>query len=137
VQEILGPLLAEAPPPEEPAPRRGFWSRWRGGGDNGAVAALREQVRRQRQAGERVGQLVTSLVAGYTMSLQRVERALQQYGLEVMECVGQPFDPERMEAVEVVTDRGRAASEVIEVVRRGYLWRGKVFRFAQVRVARP
>jgi molecular chaperone GrpE len=98
---------------------------------------LREQLRRQRQAGERVGQLVTSLVAGYTMSLQRVERALQQYGLEVMECVGQRFDPERMEAVEVVTDSGRASSEVIEVVRRGYLWRGKVFRFAQVRVAKP
>jgi len=26
---------------------------------------------------------------------------------------------------------------VIEEVRRGYLWRGRLFRFAQVRVARP
>jgi len=154
VQEILEPLLADAgepaapdvPPPAGLAPRRSFWSRWLGGGggDNGHVAALRQSVarhrelfQRQRQAGERVRQLTTSLVTGYTMSLQRLERALQQYGLDVMECVGQPFDPERMEAVEVVQDGGRAASEVIEEVRRGYVWRGRVFRFAQVRVARP
>jgi molecular chaperone GrpE len=71
------------------------------------------------------------------MSLQRVERALQQYGLEGMECVGQPFDPEHMEAVEVVQENGRAACEVIDEVRRGYIWKGRVFRFAQVRVAKP
>jgi molecular chaperone GrpE len=132
VQEILAPLLAAAAAPEGVAPRRSWWSRWRGGG-NGAVAATRPQ----RQAAERAGQLLTSLVTGYTMSLQRVERALQQHGLEGMACVGAPFDPERMEAVEVVQQSARAASEVIEEVRRGYLWRGKVFRFAQVRVARP
>jgi molecular chaperone GrpE len=139
VQEILEPLLADAGEsdvPEGAVSRRSFWSRWRGR-DNGTVTALRQAVARQRQAGERARQLIMSLVTGYTMSVQRVERALQQYGLEAMDCVGQPFDPERMEAVEVVQQSGRAGSEVIEEVRRGYLWRGKVFRFAQVRVARP
>jgi molecular chaperone GrpE (heat shock protein) len=42
-----------------------------------------------------------------------------------------------MEVVEAVTEAGRERTEVIEEVRRGYLWRGRVFRFAQVRVARP
>jgi molecular chaperone GrpE len=42
-----------------------------------------------------------------------------------------------MEVVEVITESGRTTTEVIEEVRRGYLWRGAVFRFAQVRVARP
>lgn len=46
------------------------------------------------------------------------------------------FDPERMEVVEVVIDSGKPAGEVIEEVRRGYFWRGRVFRFAQVRVAK-
>ena len=42
-----------------------------------------------------------------------------------------------MEVVEVVPGPGRASTEVIEEVRRGYRWRGRVFRFAQVRVAKP
>jgi molecular chaperone GrpE len=141
VQEILEPLLVDVTepgelPPDGTPPRRSFWSRWLGG-QNGTVTALHQSLARQRQAGERARQLLTSLVAGYTMSVQRVERALQQYGLEAMDCVGQPFDPERMEALEVVQDSGRTGSVVFDEVRRGYLWRGKVFRFAQVRVARP
>jgi molecular chaperone GrpE len=80
--------------------------------------------------------LLGSVLTGYTMSLQRVERALRQHELEPIESVGRPFDPERMEVLEVVHDSGRPTGEVVEEVRRGYLWRGRVFRYAQVRVAK-
>jgi molecular chaperone GrpE len=108
----------------------------------GKVLAAREaQEARRRQAAaqeaERLRQLVTSMVTGYTMSVQRLQRALQQSDLEPIATVGQPFDPEVMEAVEVVVQPGLATTLVIEEVRRGYLWRGRVFRFAQVKVARP
>jgi molecular chaperone GrpE len=86
---------------------------------------------------ERIRQLLGSLLTGYTMSVQRVERSLQQHGLEPIPTVGRSFDPELMEVVEVVTDSDRPAGEVIEEVRRGYLWHGRVFRYAQVRVAKP
>jgi molecular chaperone GrpE len=88
-----------------------------------------------RQAADRVREVLGSLLTGYTMSLQRLERTLQQHGLEPIPCAGQRFDPEQMEVVEVVADAGRAG-QVVEEVRRGYLWRGRVFRFAQVKVAR-
>jgi len=90
-----------------------------------------------QQALERIRQLLGSLLIGYTMSVQRVERTLQKHGLEPIPAVGRPFDPELMEVVEVVTDSDRPAGEVIEEVRRGYLWHGRVFRYAQVRVAKP
>ncbi len=70
------------------------------------------------------------------MSLQRVERALRQHGLEAMPAAGERFDPERMEVVEAVAESGRPSGEVIDEVRRGYLWNGRVFRYAQVRVAK-
>ena len=70
------------------------------------------------------------------MSRRRIEHALQQHGLKPIRTVGKPFDPERMEVLEVVNDSGRPAGEVVGEVRRGYLWRGRVFRFAQVRVAK-
>jgi molecular chaperone GrpE len=97
-----------------------------------------EQQQQARQAeAARLQQLLDSVLTGYSMSLQRLERTLAQHGVEAITCVGQPFDPETMEAVEVVTEPGREWTEVIQEVRRGYLWRGRVFRFAQVRVARP
>ncbi len=70
------------------------------------------------------------------MSLQRLDRALRHHGLEPIACVGQPFDPERMEVLEAVGGTGRPANEVLDEVRRGYLWNGRVFRYAQVRVAK-
>ena len=80
---------------------------------------------------------VDALLIGYDMGLQRLDRALQQHGLEAIPCVGEPFDPELMEVAEVVRDPGRQGTEVLDEVRRGYRWRGRLFRYAQVRVARP
>ena len=96
----------------------------------------RERYERGQQSVERVRQLLGSLVTGYRMGLQRIERALAQYELEPIPAVGSLFDPERMEVLEAVENTGRPPGEVLEEVRRGYLWRGRVFRFAQVRVAR-
>jgi molecular chaperone GrpE len=147
-EEALGALLDQAaaamePASSEPAARPpSFWGRLFGKGD--ADEAERERRRKEarqrtdsgREALGRVRQSLASLVTGYTMGLQRIERALAQQGLEVMPLVGKAFDPERMEVVDVVTGSGRPSGEVLEEVRRGYLWNGRVFRYAQVRVAR-
>ncbi len=118
-----------------PAAPRSLWVRLFGSTAPDA-AARQERERRARESGERVRQILASLVTGYTMSLQRVERALRQHGLDAIPTTGECFDPERMEVVEAVTESGRPSGEVIEEVRRGYLWNGRVFRYAQVRVAK-
>jgi molecular chaperone GrpE len=116
--------LAPAPAPSAPLPE--------------PVPDSREKLfTRIEPVTRRIEQLVTSMVMGYTMSVQRIERALQQFDLEPIPTVGQPFDPDLMEAIEVVVEPGRTTTEVIEEVRRGYLRYGRVFRFAQVRVAKP
>jgi len=97
----------------------------------------KQESERKQQALERVRQFLEALLTGYDMSLQRLQRTLEQHGLEALACEGDAYDPETMEAVEVIAEPGRDDTEVIQEVRRGYLWRGKVFRFAQVRVARP
>jgi molecular chaperone GrpE len=106
-------------------------------GQHAAVETHKPPAEQAAQTVERVRRLVTSLVDGYTMSLQRLERALEQAGLEAIPAVGEPFDPETMEVVEVVHEAGRTDTEVLDEVRRGYIWQGRVFRCAQVRVARP
>jgi molecular chaperone GrpE len=130
-------LPLQAPPPEF-AIQLPRWARWMGleQAMRRAIAPLQEWARARADA-EQGQAILDSLLVGYTMSLQRLDRALEQHGLERIACVGMPFDPEIMEAVEVVKDASRSNSAVIEDVRPGYRYRGQLFRCAQVRVARP
>jgi molecular chaperone GrpE len=62
--------------------------------------------------------------------------ALQKQGLEVLDLQGQPFDPAVAEAVVHEPDDDGSASgpAVVEVLRTGYQWKGKVLRAAMVKV---
>ncbi len=138
VARAIGPeldRLAELVNPP-PGPSPSLWARLFGGRRTPAADEA-EHRHQARQALEHMRQVLGSLLTGYGMSLQRLERTLQQQGLEAIPTVGRPFDPERMEVVDVVTDSDRPAGEVVEELRRGYLWRGRVFRYALVRVAKP
>jgi molecular chaperone GrpE len=136
---LLGKKAEAAPPLEAVAGQHETMELWkqRLAQQRAQLLTLRQERAEIRNAAGHVRRFVDSMVTGYTMSLQRLERALQQQGLEPIPTVGQPFDPETMEAVEVVPGPGRMSTEVLDEVRRGYRWRGRVFRFAQVRVAKP
>ncbi len=128
---------AAAPPPKVPL-KLPYWTRWFDLEKTirRSIAPL-EQWASSRVESQQTRSLLESLAVGYTMSLQRLDRALEQHGLERIACVGLPFDPEIMEVVEVVKDESRTGSIVLDDVRPGYLLRGQLFRCAQVRVARP
>lgn len=137
--------IPELPPPPEVAATPSFWdtflgraAAWRNvlAQQQDLLAQWRQRWIAEREGRRRVRPFVESVITGYTMSLQRLERLLEQHGLEPMNCTGQPFDPERMEVLEGVSGSGRPSGEVLEEVRRGYLWRGRVFRYALVRVAK-
>ncbi|MDB5311652.1 MAG: GrpE protein [Gemmataceae bacterium] len=139
LRESAEPLLADLPGPRDevppPEPRPGFLARLFGGRAP-APPPDRPRDDRAKHAAAKLRQFVAAAADGYAMSLRRVERVLPTVGLERLACTGSPFDPELMEAVEVVGASGQAAGTVVEDVRPGYWWRGKVFRFAQVKVAR-
>jgi molecular chaperone GrpE len=139
------PDVGQIVDPGAPTIRPGFWRRLFGASATQAHhnpvldAALKEiEARHQRtaEAAELVRSSLDGLIAGYRMSLARVDRVLSQAGLEPIAAAGEPFEPELMEVVEVVGDTGRPAGEVVEEVRRGYLRGDVVFRYAQVKVAR-
>ena len=61
---------------------------------------------------------------------------LQKQGLEVLNLEGQPFDPATAEAVmhEPSEDGASDGPVVVEVLRSGYQWKGRVLRAAMVKV---
>lgn len=122
-------------PQSSVAPRpKSLWLRLRGrlarwlGLDHAPAATNREEVADLvRSAGEGI-----SLIRGSLLD------ALQRHGLEPIESLGQPFDPERMRALgQSPAPAGTAAGQVVEEAMRGYLWRQSLLREAQVLVAAP
>jgi hypothetical protein len=141
LREMTESLFVEASAQASPSPKTARWSGWFRNPNlfppTEAQPGRQDQKQKAEQAVERVRQLVSSILTGYAMSVQRIDRAIQQQDLEPIPTVGEPFDPETMEVVGVVSEPGRQATEVVEEVRRGYMRNGRVFRYAQVKVAKP
>src|SRR5205807_1002936 len=122
-------------PPVEAGPRPTLWQRWFAG-EKTRPAGDAPLHRLAGETADRMTALLDSILTGYDMSLERLERALAEHGLEPIPAEGESFDPESMEAVEVATGAGAAPNTVTAEVRRGYLWHGRVLRCALVCVAK-
>lgn len=61
----------------------------------------------------------------------------RKWGLTRFDSAGQPFDPERHEALATEPSAAHAETTVLEDYQKGYLLHGRVIRAARVRVATP
>ena len=72
---------------------------------------------------------------GLLMIFQQVKDILAKLGVTEIEVKGQPFDPERMEAVMHIDDESFGENEVAQVFQAGFMLGDKVIRHAIVQVA--
>jgi molecular chaperone GrpE len=100
--------------------------------ESGWAARLLARGKALRQASE----AVAALQQGCALCLDRLTEVLAQCDVREIVCQGEPFDPSSMHAVDVVETEQAAEGTVVEVYRAGYEWKGKVYRPAQVKVAR-
>src|SRR5262245_48457209 len=78
-----------------------------------------------------------AVAAGVDLIQRELVRVLEKFGATPFESVGQPFDPERHEAVARVPAQGQAEGTVVNETARGYMLNGRVLRPAMVTVATP
>lgn len=79
---------------------------------------------------------LAALEKGYTLGLDRLDQALGDFEARPIPSMGLPFDPRLMNAIETEETSAAPDGTVIEVYREGYEWNGKVYRPAQVKVAK-
>ncbi len=63
-------------------------------------------------------------------------KELQSFGVEQIDPVGQPFDPNAHQAISMVPTADIAPNHVLSVMQKGYLLNGRVVRAAMVMVSR-
>ena len=76
------------------------------------------------------------MLKGVEMVFGELREVLSSEGLVSIEAEGKPFDPERHEAVVAVEQEGAEPGTVVDVIRKGYEFNGRVLRPAMVKVAR-
>jgi len=72
---------------------------------------------------------------GLEMIFAQFKESLAKLGVTAIDAVGQPFDPEKHNAVMHVEDESVGENTVVEVLQQGFLLGDKVLRFAIVKVA--
>jgi molecular chaperone GrpE len=78
--------------------------------------------------------VLEALVEGNVLARERFDDLLRRLDVREIPCVGKPFDPAVMQAVEVVQTSDAAPGTVLEVLRPGYTSNGRVLRVAEVKV---
>ena len=73
---------------------------------------------------------------GLELILRQFTETLTKLGVTEIEAQGQPFDPEKHNAVMHVEDESAGENTVVEVFQKGFMIGDKVLRFAMVKVAK-
>jgi GrpE len=80
-------------------------------------------------------EIAGAVVRGYELAIERIEHAFERLNAHRIRCLGEPFDPRTMNAVDREESTAAQEGSVLEVYRGGYEWNGEVLRPAQVKVA--
>ena len=80
-------------------------------------------------------QMSDPFVSGMDMVYKQLVKALADLGVEPIEAVGKPFDPNLHNAVMHVEDENLGENTVAQEFQKGYLYHGSVVRHSMVQVA--
>jgi molecular chaperone GrpE len=76
-----------------------------------------------------------ALLEGIKMTQKNLEKILEKEGVEKLECIGKPFDPNKHEILAQVPTKEHQSGTVLEEARKGFVFKGKVLRPSVVTVA--
>ncbi|MBQ8659568.1 MAG: nucleotide exchange factor GrpE [Bacilli bacterium] len=79
---------------------------------------------------------VSKFLSGFKMIYGNLSNVLQGYEVQTIDALNQAFDPNTMEAVIAEEVEGVEPNTVVDVLQKGYTYKGKVIRYAMVKVSK-
>ncbi|MFI5457275.1 MAG: nucleotide exchange factor GrpE [Isosphaerales bacterium] len=89
-----------------------------------------------RREGRSRHDLFDSLIEGFGLIQNRLGRVMASEQVKRIPCEGNPVDLALMTVLEVVHEPDQTPGTVVKELRRGYTWRGRVIRYAEVQAVR-
>jgi molecular chaperone GrpE len=102
----------------------------------GDMLAVLDTLELGIQAAENDGATAADLLEGNKAGLKQFLAAMKASGVESIDPEGEPFNPERHEAMVMQPSDTAEPNSVLTVVQRGYMLNGRLLRPARVIVAR-
>ena len=96
-----------------------------------AILPVVDNLERALDAAEKAGES-GALVNGVQMTLNSMTDCLKRFGFEEVPALGEMFDPELHNAV--MRESGDEPGKILEVFQKGYRVKGKIIRYAMVKV---
>lgn len=89
-----------------------------------------------QQAAEAENANLASIVEGTQMTMSMFIQALEKHGLQQIDPLGEPFNPEQHQAISMIEDEKAEHNAVIKVMQKGFLLNDRLVRPAMVVVAK-
>ena len=82
------------------------------------------------------GEEIANIREGLELTMKAYESSLKGSGIELIECDGQSFDPDKHEALSMIEDDSLEPNSIIEVIQKGYSILDRTLRPSKVIVSK-
>ena len=97
---------------------------------------VRDSLERGLEAAEDPAATVEALKEGKQLIMKMLTKAMGDHGLETIDPLGEPFNPEKHEAMTMLPSEEHDENTVIDVLEKGYQLHDRLIRPAKVVVSR-
>ncbi|MGA9573514.1 MAG: nucleotide exchange factor GrpE [Lysobacterales bacterium] len=97
---------------------------------------VRDSLERGLEAANDPSATVEALSEGKQLIMKMLTKTMGDHGLQTIDPIGEPFDPEKHEAMTMLTSDQHDENTVIDVIEKGYQLHDRLIRPAKVVVSR-
>ena len=103
---------------------------------SGELLPVIDSLERALELPDRENEALKPTLEGVDLTLRSMLSTVAKFGVEAINPLGEPFDPNRHQAISMVENGQVAPNSVIAVMQKGYELNGRIIRPAMVMVAR-
>jgi molecular chaperone GrpE len=103
---------------------------------SGELLPVIDSLERALELSDRDNEALKPTLEGVDLTLRSMLSTVAKFGVEAINPLGEPFDPNRHQAISMVENGQVAPNSVIAVMQKGYELNGRIIRPAMVMVAR-
>ena len=103
---------------------------------SGELLPVIDSQERALELSDRENEALKPTLEGVDLTLRSMLSTVAKFGVEAINPLGEPFDPNRHQAISMVENGQVAPNSVIAVMQKGYELNGRIIRPAMVMVAR-